>query len=234
MKRYGLTHEQLAWVCSKNHTNASLNPYAQYRKPYTVEEVLADPMVNEPLRRCMCAPNGDGGGAAILCSAKFAKKYTTSPIFVATSVMHRGKDVYDADTPGLDERVAREAENRAGIGPTDIGVLELADATTWTEITGYWGVGLCKKEAAPDFIGSKATALTGRYPVNPSGGMESRGEPFGATGMLQIAEVVWQMRGKCDARQVAGPPKVGFSQITGGWQGWEAEEASCAAAIFKR
>lgn len=233
MKKYGLTKQQLAWVCSKNHINASLNPLAQYKKPYTVEEVLADPLVTEPFTRCMCAPNGDGGAAAILCSAKFAKKYITKPIFVATSVVQRGRDQYNLDEPDLDERVAREAEERAGVDPRDIGVLELADATAWSEITGYWGVGICKKDDAPAFIDSQATALTGRYPVNTSGGMESRGEPFGATGMLQITEVIWQMRGLCGQRQVAGPPKVGFSEIVGGWQGFEAESASSAAAIFK-
>jgi len=129
MKKYGLTKEQLAWVCSKNHNNASLNPLAQYRKPYSVEEVLADPPVTEPFTRCMCAPNGDGGAAAILCSLKFARRYTTEPIFVATSVTQRGRDQYNPDEPDLDERVARETEERAGIDPKDIGVLELADAT---------------------------------------------------------------------------------------------------------
>ncbi|GAI34616.1 unnamed protein product, partial [marine sediment metagenome] len=109
----------------------------------------------------------------------------------------------------------------------------LSDPTTYAEITAYWGVGLCKKEDAPAFINSKATALNGKYPVNPSGGMESRGEPFGATGMLQIAEVIWQMRGLCGKRQVAGPPKVGFTQIAGGWQDMKSEDAACATAIFK-
>jgi len=144
-----------------------------------------------------------------------------------------GKDHENPDEPTLNERVAREAEERAGIEPSEIGVLELSDGTTFREITGYWGVGLCKKEDAPAFIDSKAPAITGRYPVNTSGGMESRGEPFGATPLLQIVEIVWQMRGLCGQRQVAGPPKVGFSQIMGGWQGWDAEEAICAAAILK-
>jgi acetyl-CoA acetyltransferase len=120
------------------------------------------------------------------------------------------------------------------VEPKDIGVLELSDATTFAEINGYWGVGLCKKEDAPAFIDSQATALAGKYPVNTSGGMESRGEPFGATGILQIVEVVWQMRGLCGERQVAGPPKVGFTEIAGGWLGCDAEPASCAAAMFKK
>ena len=234
MDKYGLTREQIAWVSSKNHTNASLNPLAQYQKPYTVEEVLADKLVVDPFTRCMCAPNGDGGAAAILCSADFAKKFTSSPIYVATSVMQTGRDRYDPEKPNLDERVAREAIDRAGIDPKDIGILELSDATPWAEITAYWGAGLCKKEDAPAFIDSKATALTGKHPVNTSGGMESRGEPFGATGMLQITEVAWQMRGLCGARQVAGPPKVGFTQIVGGWTGWEAEDGVCSSTILKR
>jgi acetyl-CoA acyltransferase len=234
MQKYGLTKEQIAWVCSKNHHNASLNPLAQYRKTYSVEEVLADKPVVEPFTRCMCAPNGDGGAAAILCSAKFAKRFTSHPIFALTSVMQKGKEVFDPDQPNLDERVAREAEQRAGIEPRDIGVLELSDSTAWCEITGYWATGICKKEDAPAFIQSKATALDGKHPANTSGGMESRGEPFGATGMLQIAEVIWQMRGQCGDRQVAGPPKVGLSQIVGGWLGWESEDAVCSASVFKR
>jgi acetyl-CoA acetyltransferase len=234
MEKHGLTREQIAWVSSKNHVNASLNPLAQYRKPYSVEEVLADKPVIDPFTRCMCAPNGDGGAAAILCSAAFARRHTQRPVFVATSVMQTGRDRYDAGRPNLDERVAQEAIRRSGIDPKDIGVLELSDSTPWTEITAYWGVGLCRKDEAPAFIDSKATALAGRHPVNTSGGMESRGEPFGATGMLQIAEVVWQMRGRCGARQVAGPPRVGFTQIVGGWLGWDAEDALCSASVFKR
>lgn len=234
MNKFGLTKEQLAWVSSKNHTNASLNPLAQYQKPYTVEEVLVDKIVVDPFTRVMCAPNGDGGAAAILCSPKFAKKFTNNPIFVAASVLQTGADRYDPDKPDLDERTAQEALQRAGIDPQDIGVLELSDATPWTEITGYWAVGLCKKEDAPAFIGSKAAALSGKHPVNPSGGMESRGEPFGATGLLQIVEVIWQMRGKCGSRQVAGPPKVGLTQIVGGWIGWDAEFGVCSTSVFKR
>lgn len=233
MKKYGLTKEQLAWVCSKNHTNASLNPLAQYRKPFTVEEVLADPVVLEPLTRCMCAPNGDGGAAAILCSRKFAQKYTNKPIFVATSVLQRGKEQYNPDEPYLDERASREAEERAGIDPEDIGVLELSDSTTFNEIIAYWGTGICKKENVPAFIDEKATAISGKYPANPSGGMESRGEPFGATPMLQIVEVVSQMRERCGVRQVAGPPRVGLTQIVGGFQGWDSEASICGTTIFK-
>ncbi|OGA29287.1 MAG: hypothetical protein A3I01_15455 [Betaproteobacteria bacterium RIFCSPLOWO2_02_FULL_65_24] len=234
MRKYGLTREQIAWVSSKNHMNASLNPLAQYQKPYSVEDVLADKPVIDPFTRCMCAPNGDGGAAAILCSAGFARKYTSHPLFVATSAMQTGRERFDPEQPNLDERVAKEALHRAGVDPGDIGVLEVSDATPWTEITAYWAVGLCAKEDAPAFIDSRATALAGRHPVNTSGGMESRGEPFGATGMLQIAEVVWQMRGRCGARQVAGPPKIGFTQIVGGWLGWEAEDAVCSASVFKR
>ena len=234
MEQYGLTREQIAWVSSKNHTNASLNPLAQYQKPYTVEEVLADKLVVDPFTRCMCAPNGDGGAAAVLCSPAFARRLTSKPVFVATSVVQTGRERYDPDQPNLDERTAQEALRRAGIDPKDIGVLELSDATPWSEITAYWGAGLCRKEDVPGFIDSRASALSGKHPVNPSGGMESRGEPFGATGMLQIAEVVSQMRGLCGKRQVAGPPKIGLTQIVGGWIGWESEDGVCSTSIFKR
>jgi acetyl-CoA acyltransferase len=233
MQKYGLTKRQIAWVCSKNHMNASLNPQAQYRKPYSVEDVLADPLVVEPFTRCMCAPNGDGGAAAVLCSPKFARKYTNHPIFVASTVVKRGREVYDPDQPYLDERVSLEAEERAGVAPSDLGVLELSDATAFNEITGYWGAGLCKKEDAPAFIDQQASALTGRYPVNTSGGMESRGEPFGATPMLQLTEIALQMRGKCGQRQVAGPPKAGLCQVVGGWLSLDSEAGICSTTILK-
>jgi hypothetical protein len=148
MGKYGLTREHLAWVSSKNHVNASLNPLAQYQKPYSVEEVLADKPVVEPFTRCMCAPNGDGGAAAILCSAEFARKQARHPIFVATSVMQKGRNRFDAEQPNIDERVSREALGRAGVEAKDIGVLELCDATPWTDITGYWGVGICEGRRA--------------------------------------------------------------------------------------
>jgi acetyl-CoA acyltransferase len=233
MQKYGLTKRQIAWVCSKNHNNASLNPLAQYRKPYSVEEVLADPPVIEPFTRCMCAPNGDGGAAAILCSRKFAQRFTTHPLFVATSVVRKGREKYDPDQPYLDERVAREAEERAGVAPSDIGVLELSDATTFNEIMAYWGVGLCKKDEAPGLIDRQETAISGKHPVNTSGGMESRGEPFGATALLQLTEVASQMRGRCGQRQVAGLPKVGFCQIVGGWLSPESEAGVGSATILK-
>jgi len=215
MANYGLTREQLAMVCSKNHYNGSLNPYAQYQKPMTVDEILGFRVVADPITVPMCSPLGDGAAAAIVCSADDAKKYTTRPVFVATSVFRTGKDI-GPDDPILTERTSKQAYEQAGIGPDDIGIFEINNAVSFLEIEAYESLGICGRGESPALIDSKQTELTGRYAVNPSGGLESRGHPFGATGLAQIVEIVWQLRGQAGQRQVSGPPKLGLAEMNGG------------------
>lgn len=231
MKSFGLTKVHLAKVSSKNHCNAALNPYAQYRKPMSVEEVLASPVVVEPLHRAMIAPVGDGGATAILCSLDFARRYTRQPVFVVTSVMQAGGDL-GSESPTLRERAASEAYERAGVGPSEVGIWEVSDATVFTEIMGYWELGLCHHDEAVAFIDSGAPELKGRCPVNPSGGLESKGHPFGASGIAQVIELVWQLRGQAGQRQVSVSPKLAFAEVHGGWVAPEA--AAIGVAILKR
>lgn len=226
-----ITKQHLAKISSKNHINGSLNPYAQYQDPMSVEDVLASPLIVEPLHRVMCAPVGDGAAAAILCSADFAKRFSTTPISIATSVMRTGMDL-GPDSPGLGARIAREAYERAGVGPSDIGVFEVSDATVMTEVLAYEELGLCGREDLAEFIDSGAPELTGRKPVNPSGGLESKGHPFGATGIAQIAELVWQLRGQAGKRQVRGRPNLGLTQMYGGRI--EPEAAAIGTIIIKK
>jgi acetyl-CoA acyltransferase len=226
-----ITKRHLAMVSSKNHINGSLNPYAQYQTAMSAEEVLASPLIVEPLHRVMCAPVGDGAAAAILCSLGFARRYTKDFIFVSTSVMRAGMDLGPGQ-PGLGERVAREAYERAGVGPSDIDVFEVSDATAMTEVIAYEELGLRLRDEVASFIEKGDTELTGRQPVNPSGGLESKGHPFAATGIAQVAELVWQMRGVAGRRQISRTPKLGLAQMYGGRI--EPEAAAIGTTILKR
>lgn len=231
MKNYGLTKNQLAKVCAKNHFNASLNPYAQYRKVFTLDEIFESPVISGPIHWAMCATIADGSAAAIVCSADFAKRYTTKPIFVAASVVRTAGIDPPPGAPNLQERIAREAYERAGIGPSEIDVWEIGDPTSFNEIMSYEELGLCARGEAPALIESDATALTGRYPVNPAGGHEGRGHPAAATGLAQITELVWHIQGQAGERQIRKPVKSALAQIYGGDLG--PEPAACATTIIK-
>jgi acetyl-CoA acyltransferase len=232
MAKYPYTTKiHLAKISSKNHYHGSLNPYAQYRKPMSIEDVLNEPVVVEPLTRAMCAPIGDGAAAAILCSAEFARRFTTRPIYVAATVLRSGKELGPGE-PNIVERTAQAAYAAAGIGPEDIGVFEVHDATAAGELLAYEELGLCGHGEAARLVDEEATRLGGPKPVNTSGGLECKGHPIGATGLGQIVELVWQLRGQADGRQVAGPPKAALAQNAGGHLGREA--AACCITILKR
>ena len=202
MDKYGLTQRQLAIVSAKNHNNSVNNPHAQYRDPYTVEEVLAAPEVAYPLTRPMCSPVGDGAAAAIICSKDFVKKIGASkPVKILATVMGGGVD-RGMDDPDLGERLAEVAYEKAGVGPGDIDVAELHDATAYGEIYNCESMGFCPKGEGGIFAEEGHSALGGKLPLNPSGGLESKGHPVGATGVAQIAELVWQLRGEATGRQV--------------------------------
>ncbi|MDP2947981.1 MAG: thiolase family protein, partial [Chloroflexota bacterium] len=188
MRRYGTTKEQFGRVAVKNHYHGSLNPHAQYRERYTLEEILASPLVAEPLTRLMCSPIGDGAAAAILCTEEKARQFTTKPVFVRASVLGSGQD-HAPGQPGITERVASRAYEVAGVGPTDLDVVELHDASAPAEIIIYEALGLCAPGAGGRLIDSGYTELGGRIPVNTSGGLLSKGHPIGATGVAQICEI---------------------------------------------
>lgn len=232
MKRYGTTPIQFAKVAVKSHYNASLNPYAQYRERYTIEDILNSPMVAEPLTRLMCSPIGDGAAALILCSEEKARQFTTKPVWVTASALGSGKDRAPGE-PGVTTRVARRAYEMAGVGPEDLDVIELHDASAPAEIIEYEELGLCKVGEGGRLIDEGVTELTGRIPVNPSGGLLSKGHPIGATGCAQLVEVFWQLRGECGERQVKeGKAKVGLTQNGGGMVRGEA--AAMAVHILQR
>ena len=214
MAKYGTTKEQFARIAVKNHYHGSLNPHAQYREVYSLEDVLASPPVAEPLTRLMCSPIGDGAAAAILVSAEKAKQFTTKPVYVRASVLGSGFDRAPGE-PGVTEAVVKRAYEMAGVGPEDLNVCEVHDASAPAELVLYEELGLCGPGEGGKLIDSKATYFDGPIPVNTSGGLISKGHPIGATGVAQIVEIFSQLRGEAGDRQVRDP-KVGLTENGGG------------------
>jgi len=216
MDRYGATAEQLARVAVKNRYHASLNEYAQFREPITVEDVLNSPMISDPLTKLSCCPNADGAAAVVLCAASNSRRYTSKPIRVAASVLVTGsyENPIDLIPWETDFRACRKAYEQAGIGPEDIDFAECHDAFTIAEILHYEAMGLCPIGEGARLVESGATALGGRIPVNPSGGLLSKGHPVGATGVAQFVEGVRHLRGEAGKRQVE-KAKVFFAHCMG-------------------
>jgi acetyl-CoA acyltransferase len=218
MQEYGWTIEDFAKPAVKNSANGALNPLAQHRRALTIEQVVQSRVVVDPLTLYMCSSISDGAAAAVVCSLDAAKKLTPKkPIRIASCTLRSG--IYRLPN---DERLdtaattARAAYEEAGIGPEDLEAIELHDAMAPAELMLYERLGLCAPGEGPRLIDDGVTTLRGRVPVNPSGGLCSRGHPVGATGLLQIAELVWQMRGEAGERQIEKPPKVTMAQNQGG------------------
>jgi len=214
MAKYGTTKEQYARIAVKNHNNGSLNPHAQYRERYTLEEILASPAVAEPLTRLMCAPIGDGAAAAILMSEEKARQYTTKPVWVRATALMSGSD-QRAEHGGITARAAKRAFEMAAMTPRDINVMEVHDASAPAELMLYEELGLCGEGEGGRLIDEGATEIGGRLPVNTSGGLLAKGHPVGATGVSQIYEIWLQLRGEAGDRQVAGA-RAGLTENGGG------------------
>jgi acetyl-CoA acetyltransferase len=216
MARSGATAEDFARVVVKNQHHGALNPNAQYGGDVSVEEVLASRTVAPPLTLLMCSPIGDGAAAVVLCSPELAGRLGAE-VKVASTVLLSGRDRNGVGPPAA-ERAARRAFERAGIGPEDVDVVEVHDAAAPAELIVYEEVGLCGPGEGPKLLASGDTALGGRVPVNPSGGLLSKGHPIGATGCAQLVELVDQLRGRCGARQVEGA-RVALAENGGGFLG---------------
>ena len=218
MKEYGWTIEDFAKPAVKNSANGALNPLAQHRRALTIEQVVQSRVVVDPLTLYMCSSISDGAAAAVVCSLDAAKKFTSKPpIRIAACTLRSG--VYrlpNDDRLDTAATTAQAAYKEAGIGPEDLEAIELHDAMAPAELMLYERLGLCGPGEGPRMIDDGVTTLKGRVPVNPSGGLCSRGHPVGATGLLQIAELVWQMRGEAGERQIEKRPKVTMAQNQGG------------------
>ena len=231
MERYGTTREQLARVSVKNHFNGTLNPYAQFQKQFTVEEVLNSPVVADPLTLFSCCPNSDGAAALILCSKKKAQKMKGRAVRIAASILTSGTYNNQRDITGweIEKRAAEGAYEMASVGPKDMDLVEVHDAFTISEIIHYEDLGLCPPGEGGRLLDEGATELSGRIPVNPSGGLLAKGHPVGASGVAQVVEIVWQLRGEAGKRQVKNP-RVGLAQIMGGYK--EGDTRACTVHIL--
>ena len=218
MQVYGTTQEQLAIIASKNRCNGALNPMAQFQKEMSVEEILADKMVAYPLTRAMCAPIGDGAAAAFVCSERALERFPDArPIRIRASVLASGC-LPDSGLDTIGRRASRAVYEMAGLGPQDLDVVEVHDATAYGELMQYEELGLCEPGGGGPHAESGATRLGGKQPVNPSGGLECRGHPIGASGLAQIYELVQQLRGDAGPRQVEGA-RIAMAENGGGFIG---------------
>jgi acetyl-CoA acetyltransferase len=231
MAKHGTTVRQFAEVAAKNSYHGSLNPRAQFREALTVDEVLAAPMIAEPLTRPMCSPIGDGAAAVVIVSERKARELgLRRPIGVVSSVLRSGFD-HGGDEPGVAELCARDAYREAGLGPGELDVVELHDASAPAEVIAYEALGLCPVGDGGKLVESGATRLGGRIPVNTSGGLLRKGHPVGATGLAQVVELTEQLQGRSGPRQVEGA-MVGLAQNGGGAIGSDAA-AMCVTILAR-
>ena len=220
MESSGATPEDFARVAVKSHRHAALNPKAQYRKEVTVEEVLASREIAYPLTLLMCSPIGDGAAAIVVCSDDFARRLDGRAVRVLSTTLVSGRDRQDGE-PTAAQRASKTAYEEAALGPDDVDVIELHDAAAPAELMTYEELGLCSTGEGPMLLQSEETWLGGRRPVNPSGGLLSKGHPIGATGCGQLVELVDQLRGRCGARQVEGA-RIALAENGGGFLGRDA------------
>jgi len=234
MAASGATKEHFAKVAAKNKYNGSLNPYAQFQKAMTVEQILESRVIAEPLTQFMCSTMADGAAAAIVCSKEIASKFTSKqPITIEACELVSGTyNVPGESHEEITTRAAIKAYEKAGIGPEDIDVVEVHDAMSPAELRLYEELNLCKPGEAGKMIDEGHTDLTGRTPVNPSGGLAAKGHPISATGLAQIYEIVTQLRGEAGKRQVTNNPQVGMTENAGGWT--MDDNAACAITILKK
>jgi acetyl-CoA acetyltransferase len=211
MEQYGTTKEQFAKVSVKNHRHSVNNPRSQYREACSLEEVLASRMVYDPLTILQCCPTSDGAGAAILCSEDYARRRDLSrPVKIVAQAMRTDKledfamGALGMIGVGMSRRAAQAVYEQAGLGPEDVQVIELHDCFSTNELVTYESLGLCKEGQGGRLIDENEVTYGGKWVVNPSGGLLSKGHPLGATGLAQCAELVWQLSGMAEKRQVEG------------------------------
>ncbi len=230
---YGLRPHDLAAVAVKNSRHASQNPYAQYGRVLTVDEVLASPMISTPLTQFMCCPTSDGASAAIVVSDKLAQRHASRAVRIAASHLVGGVCIGTREVPNATTRAARGAYQRAGIGPEDVDIAEGLDYTSMAEILLYEDLELLGKGDGVKAIRDARGSRTGHFVFSPGGGLLGRGHPLGATGVAQVAEIVWQLRGEAGGRQVPHA-KVGLTHAAGGVITGVDDEASVTIHLLSR
>lgn len=232
MHEFGTTAEQMAQVTVKSRKFASVNPQAQFGRIETLEQVLAGPMIADPLTRSQCCPIADGAAALVLVSDKMAANFPRA-VKIRHSQLTSGSYHNPADLVRwkTDYRAAELAYEASGVGPQDLDLVECHDAFTIAEILHYEALGLCETGAGGELVASGATGPGGRIPVNPSGGLLSRGHPIAATGVAQIIELVTQLRREAGARQVSDA-QIGLAHCMGGDKAGDTK--SCTISILSK
>ena len=212
MRTYGATAEHFAKIGYKNHKHSVNNPYAQFQTEYSLEDIMAAPMISEPITKLQCSPTSDGSAAAVLVSERYLDEHGLAGQAVeivgqamttdfASTFDGSAKNIIGYD---MNVQAARKVYDQSGLGPQDFQVIELHDCFSANELLLYEALGLCGEGEAPTLIDAGDTTYGGRWVVNPSGGLISKGHPLGATGIAQCSELTWQLRGTADKRQVAG------------------------------
>jgi acetyl-CoA acetyltransferase len=212
MKEHGSTPEHFAKIGQKNHAHSVNNPYAQFQDAYTLDDVLAAKMVYDPLTRLQCSPTSDGSASVVLASESFVERHGLAAQAVeivgqamttdfASSFEGSARNLVGYD---MNVQAARQVYDASGLGPEDFQVIELHDCFSSNELLLYEALGLCAEGEGPRLVDSGATTYGGKWVVNPSGGLISKGHPLGATGLAQCTELTWQLRGTADKRQVDG------------------------------
>ncbi|MBI5014888.1 MAG: thiolase family protein [Deltaproteobacteria bacterium] len=234
MWKHGTTQRQIAVAASKNHGFGARNPKAQYQFEVSVEQVLEDRLVSFPFTRSMCSPIGDGAAAVLLCSERFLAGLPAAArdraVKVRASALAGGK-YRGLDEPSLSHVAAQRAYAFAGLGPADVDVAEVHDATSFCEIYQAEMLGFCPFGEGGRFVESGATGLGGTVPINTSGGLVSKGHPVGATGLSMIYELVTQLRGEAGSRQVQDA-EIALQENGGGVMGLE--EAACSVILLQK
>jgi benzoylsuccinyl-CoA thiolase BbsB subunit len=212
------TREDLAAVAVKARRHGAMNPYAQFRKETTIEEVLASRPIADPLTLFQCCPTGDGAAVVVVVSDAVRERLGKPAVKITGSVLHSGQATAGFRNmlrPEITFHSARDAYEQAGIGPEDVDVVELHDAFTIAELVYYEALGLCEVGGSAEFIREGRSTFGGDVVVNPSGGLLSKGHPVGASGVAQIVELYWQLTGQAGDRQVEDA-RVGLAHVTGG------------------
>jgi acetyl-CoA acetyltransferase len=223
MERYGSEPDHFAWIGWKNHKHSVNNPFAQFQDEYSLEDIKSAKMIHEPLTKLQCSPTSDGSACAIVASERFVEEHDLAGQAVeitgqamVTDMPSTFEERSSIKVVGYDmsKEAADRAYDEAGLGPDDVDVVELHDCFSANELITYEALGLADEGEGHKLVESEDTTYGGRWVVNPSGGLISKGHPLGATGLAQCSELTWQLRGSADARQVDGA-KVGLQHNIG-------------------
>jgi len=234
MRSFGTSQEDIAIIAAKNHMASQYNPKSQYQRPMTVEEVLNDRLITHPFTRSMCAPVSDGASAAILATETGLNRLKGSSgraIRIRASVLRSGTEhAFDDVSQRAGMLAAKQAYEAAGIEPGDIDVAEVHDASSFGELLQIENLQLAEPGGVPDMLRRGHFALGGRTPVNPSGGLVSKGHPVGATGIAQLYELSLHLRGEAGERQVEGA-RIAVAENGGGY--FHGEEGACVITVLE-